>query len=619
MSDEWNFASPVTLLREWQARADEAELRELLLLGFTVDLPFLEKVAISAARAMGARITVVGDVAMGSYDPIDVRMAGRAYFHGLAACSGAFHPKLAVLIGEHDVVAAVGSGNPTMAGWGYNDELWTLFKGGSTGAPGSLTQIGDWLRDLPGVVSVPEYVATLLDEIAAHLTSLSVDAGTSDDVRVLHNLQTPLLDQMSSDPVDELCLYAPFFGTGDALEEIIDRFDPTRVIVGVQERWSSYDGNAITRALAGRESEVRRLPEQVPRHGKLLEWRRDDAWWALTGSANLTGTAMLKATAAGGNCELAVLAPKAYTLMPEAASVSTVNWLQDRRTVRPVENRPTLFLLGALLTSEGLRVTLARPYEMEIIVETSPDGSPSSWRPIGTVPAGKTVCLFKVPELAGSAVRARATDEQHAMETSPVVFAAQPSRCGHRQAVDDRPRLRQAYTEEEIFTDEELARRFRLDMTRLAEQLSQQRLKPSTASKSQPAASSVVPDRWEAYLKECERIVGRPLTSKLFGRLVMGMSASPARPSWDIDVTATVEEDADDPELDEKTEETTSDPIPDKERAGWRKLDGPCGRERRALGRGEEAAPPRTDPRGPAVRPAARARNMGTQRRLLAA
>ena len=362
MTGEWNFASPLTLLREWQARADEAELRELLLLGFTVDLPFLERVAISTARAMGARITVVGDVAMGSYDPIDVRMAGRAYFHGLAACSGAFHPKLAVLIGEHDVVAAVGSGNPTMAGWGYNDELWTVFRGGSSGAPDALTQIGAWLRELAApAVLIPEYVATLLDEVAAHLTGLPDEPGVSDDVRVLHNLRTPLLDQLPRGPVDELCLYAPFFGTGDALRQIIDRFDPARVVVGVQERWSSYDGNAIMRALAGRKSEIRRLAEQVPRHGKLLEWRRGDAWWALTGSANLTGAAMLESTAAGGNCELAVLAPKAYTLMPEAASLGTVAWLQDRRTVRPMESRPALFLLGALLTSEGLRVTLALP------------------------------------------------------------------------------------------------------------------------------------------------------------------------------------------------------------------------------------------------------------------
>jgi hypothetical protein len=279
---------------------------------------------------------------------------------------------------------------------------------------------------------------------------------------------------------------------------------------------------------------------------------------------------MLTATAMGGNCELAVLAPKTDPLMPEAASAGTVSWLRDRRTVRPVESRPTLFLLGALLTSEGLRVTLARPYTLEIVVETSVDGSPGSWAPIGTMPAGETVRLFTVPESAGSAVRARPADEQHGVATSPVVFAAQPSRCGHRQAADDRPRLRQVYTEEEIFTDEELAGRFRLDMTRLIDQLAQQRPRTSPATRTQPAASTVVGDRWEAYLEECERIVGRPLTSKLFGRLVMGMSASPARPSWGVDVTATIEEDADEAEPEEKTDETASDPIPDWARTGWR-------------------------------------------------
>ncbi|MDI9883041.1 hypothetical protein QMZ92_01145 [Streptomyces sp. HNM0645] len=79
------FASPVTLLRDWSERSDQQALHEALFLGFTVDLPFLEKVAIPVARGLGARTAVIGDAAQGLYDPVDVRMAGRSYLHGLAS------------------------------------------------------------------------------------------------------------------------------------------------------------------------------------------------------------------------------------------------------------------------------------------------------------------------------------------------------------------------------------------------------------------------------------------------------------------------------------------------------------------------------------------------------
>jgi hypothetical protein len=122
------FASPVTLLREWSERSDQQALHEALFLGFTVDRPFLEKVAIPVARGLGARTAVIGDAAQGLYDPVDVRMAGRSYLHGLASCQRAFHPKVVLLVGEHACRLAVGSGNPTLSGWGANDELWTVVE-----------------------------------------------------------------------------------------------------------------------------------------------------------------------------------------------------------------------------------------------------------------------------------------------------------------------------------------------------------------------------------------------------------------------------------------------------------------------------------------------------------
>lgn len=561
----WEFASPLTLLGEWRDRTDEADLHELLLLGFTVDLPFLEKVAVPTARALGARITVVGDASQGLYDPVDVRMAGRSYFHGLASCRGAFHPKLALLIGEHEVVAAIGSGNPTMAGWGYNDELWTVLRGQRTGAPEGLRQVGEWLGRLSGPVRVPEYMTELLQETAARLDGLETSPHPA---RVLHNLDIGLLDQLPPGPVDELHLYAPFVDqTGKALSRIIEHFDPARVVIGVQERWSSYDGDAILRSLGGRETELRLLLEQRPRHGKLLEWGTGGSWSALTGSANLTESALLKSVNAGGNCELGVLAPIPSPLIPKGNATPLAR-LQGRRTVQPVTGRTTLLVLGALLTGKGLlQVTLAHVYDVDVAVEVSPDGSPGSWMRIGTIPAGKDTGDFAVPEFAGAVVRIVAPRTQGHSD-SPPVFVVHPTRCARRQNDENRPRLRHAYTEEEIFTDDELARRFRYDLLRLSEQLAEHRTARLSTGRAAVTAS-VVHDRWAAYLEECERAFGRPLTLKLFGKA--GMPGPSLNLRWGL-ATETMVDDAEDPDgPDDETEGSPAREIPPSKRLEWRR------------------------------------------------
>lgn len=438
----WEFTSPLTLLGEWRDRTDEAELHELLLLGFTVDLPFLEKTVIPTARALGARITVIGDAGQGLYDPVDVRMAGRSYFHGLVACRGSFHPKLALLIGAHEAAAAIGSGNPTMAGWGYNDELWTILRGHENDAPETFRELGRWLTALSGPVSVPQYAADLLQETAARLAEFRTSPYSA---RVLHNLHRGLLEQLPAGPVDELHLYAPFLDqNGRALARIIDRLAPSRLVLGVQERWSSYDGDAILRSLdGGPDTELRLLAEQRPRHGKLLEWRTGDRWTALTGSANLTAAALLNPTADGGNCEVGVLAPVPSPLMPKGTA-TPVTHLRGRRTVRPMEGRPGLLVLGALLTGAGLlQVTLAHPYDVAVAVEVSPDGSPdrgpeSALSPPGAPPRSSPSPSSRAP-CCGSSTRAPAAVPSHPrLRRPPCTLRAPP---GRREPAPPSPRL----------------------------------------------------------------------------------------------------------------------------------------------------------------------------------
>jgi hypothetical protein len=94
--------------------------------------------------------------------------------------------------------------------------------------------------------------------------------------------------------------------------------------------------------------------------------------------------------------------------------------------------------------------------------------------------------------------------------------------------------LQRTYTEEEIFTDEEVARHFRNELLRLAELMADQETgEPGSAAQpedAEPAAVAAPGDRWAAYLKECERSIGRPLTVKLFGRLAQPLLESGSGP-----------------------------------------------------------------------------------------
>jgi hypothetical protein len=104
-------------------------------------------------------------------------------------------------------------------------------------------------------------------------------------------------------------------------------------------------------------------------------------------------------------------------------------------------------------------------------IEASPDGSPDSLTEPGTIAAGQSEILLPPP-----------------------------------------PRMAHDYTEEGIFTDDDLARRFRLDYQRLSETLTAQ-------PRRNAAETTNHADRWAAYLEECERSIGRSLTGTLFGRV----------------------------------------------------------------------------------------------------
>ncbi|MGW9419996.1 hypothetical protein ACWGSU_01115 [Streptomyces koyangensis] len=563
------FASPVTLLREWSERSDQQALHEALFLGFTVDLPFLEKVAIPVARGLGARTAVIGDAAQGLYDPVDVRMAGRSYLHGLASCRRAFHPKVVLLMGEHACRLAVGSGNPTLSGWGANDELWTVLETEDDDSHALLADLADWLEALPSAVELAPWSASHLAELAALLTERHVNApaGPETGARLLHNLQESLLDQLPLGPADELHAYAPFVDeAGGALSGLLGRLTPRRTILGLQPRWSSYDAGAIKRALGGFDAHIRFLEETRMRHGKFVEWQAGGRRYALTGSPNLTRAALCTSTRDGGNCELAVLAADTAPLLPEQGRITSLASLTGR-TIRPFQSTGhTLVLLGAKTDSEGLHVSLAHPQPLPVVISTSPDGSPGSWTRTGTIPAGAAACSFPLPEGPGAAVRATCARPDGTTAESAVVFVYSPVHCARRHSADSGPRLRYDYTAQTLFADERAARRFEADLLRLRELIagtSAPRVSPAGNTTTGSVTSSGV-DRWDAYLADCRRMIGAPLTDLAFGTSPLELPQAPSS-RWIVSAVTLGVREEDDEEHEDETEEvdlpTTSEPL----------------------------------------------------------
>lgn len=115
---------------------------------------------------------------------------------------GAFHPKLAVLVGEEDVWVAIGSGNPTTSGWGHNDaELWLVLKSNRKTGPAALSELADWLRRIHSHVKMPTWIASTVIDIADMVTPEVTDDSVP-ALRVLSNLDTPIIDQLPAAEVN---------------------------------------------------------------------------------------------------------------------------------------------------------------------------------------------------------------------------------------------------------------------------------------------------------------------------------------------------------------------------------------------------------------------------------
>lgn len=402
---EVQLVSPATMnlaqLLHTVAAGDEWPIDDALFLTFGFDPGFFERGILGRCRAAGAVVTAIADATLWAPDPIALRTAGQEYLLGLAATPRAFHPKLMLLHGGDGALAAIGSGNLTTSGWQYNTELWRCFEATPAGAPTQpLRGLVDWLDQLATTATL---AAPHRDALRRHRDKLRnlLDRlpEQPSPARVLP-LNTPIIDALPQGPVDELLLAAPFIDPAtEAVAALLARLQPARTTVVLQEHLGRFDPTTLTRVLAGAAGEVTVVADRSRRyrHAKLIEWSIVDRRWAVSGSANLTGSALLRTPATGGNIELAVLEELTAPVWPPptlSTDAHDVVALADLpRPAAPFTATETALaglplLLSVTRDGRDLVVELAGrcPPQVELQARNHPlDGA---WQTVGPLPAG---------------------------------------------------------------------------------------------------------------------------------------------------------------------------------------------------------------------------------------
>lgn len=170
----------VSLLEVLRERGPELAL----VASYNVHFPFFEQVVLRRLRSGGCGYVVVlmdaGQLAAAVRDPeARPRLAGRGYGILPIRAPGVFHPKFMLLVGKERSRLVVGSHNVTLAGFGLNKEITTVFEPGQDGGSrGPLQATWRFARDwVSGVSARNLELLTPFEKVAPWLTDEPEEPG----------------------------------------------------------------------------------------------------------------------------------------------------------------------------------------------------------------------------------------------------------------------------------------------------------------------------------------------------------------------------------------------------------------------------------------------------------
>ncbi|MDQ0826916.1 hypothetical protein QFZ60_003089 [Arthrobacter sp. B2I5] len=456
-SDFQQIPNPFPMLLE-EERTKQVQAREALFLTFNVDLAFFEAQVLGTCLATGARASIIADGNVWAPDPRAVRHAGRSYNVGLVTGRAAFHPKVVILAGEERVQVAIGSGNLTLGGWQYNDEVWIQFAGDKTSYPTIFHDIAEWLRgfahfrwlDADSSDSVRRTCALVRRLIEQ---SEAVDTGHT----FITSAEDAILGSLPSEPVTELRLCAPFLdGSMAATSRLIERLRPQKASLLLQPGLTVFDPVEVQECADkfGIQIEAQESDRKNKyRHGKVIWWKANGTSHALVGSPNFSGAALLRAWSSGGNYETAVVGPASVLTVPEgrpvdASSISPANTGTAYPSLRPGPS-----IRSARIVDGDLTITLSSPASMLLELEASEfRDPPEQWSLLGSFQEGQTEVRTACAVSAVSRVRL-SWREAEIKHVGPIMFVMDPLRISASPRTPSSAKSYKSPTPSELWQD----------------------------------------------------------------------------------------------------------------------------------------------------------------------
>lgn len=251
----------------------------------------------------------------------DAGCAGREYYLDYCACNQIFHPKFVLLIWREGGKLLIGSANLTERAWHTDGELLVNIEYSPTkvdsNAASAFWEMKQFLQQLAKKLLKSRKHQTRLDEALGGAEWLrEMKARSSSKIRVLHNLEEPIipqvLDIVGDEEIVQVDILSPFFDKDTCIIKRLVQQGCRTVHLYVQPKKVEGFPKKELASLAKQGLNVRvfsiNFKDHETRyiHAKLLVIKTKQSSYCLVGSANLTRSAMLS-TASNGNVELCVL------------------------------------------------------------------------------------------------------------------------------------------------------------------------------------------------------------------------------------------------------------------------------------------------------------------------
>lgn len=235
---------------EGQDQPKHGKFRTSIITAYSAYLPFYENVVLRRLLASGCRYNILlvdaHDLARSLQDPTRMpRLAGRGYILAPILAGGAFHPKIVMLLGDHNARVLVGSHNTTISGFGYNRELTSRIDlgRGFKGEYRSFFQqawavIEEWTNHQQDYI--PQKLIDSILRIGADRSPWlkGAEAQTADTIFLAslpegESLWEKTLPYLPKRP-DQVIVVGPFFDRAGAfIKRLFDDSAPDRVAIGV--------------------------------------------------------------------------------------------------------------------------------------------------------------------------------------------------------------------------------------------------------------------------------------------------------------------------------------------------------------------------------------------------